>query len=253
MNYTEEQKKLFGENVCIRREMLGMTKDELAEAYGCGRTAVSCWERGANVPKPNKIKTLARILQCSAHELFRPYRIPKISFIEERIIEKKEEPVMCDTDMIKAASQVFKNSYIEDTSNIEKKEHPVVARINSYMTDNDISQSELSRRTGIPLSTFNRVVHGALIYDNPTYARVEAYLDELEADNSNNYVENIDEVKTTEEEKSQEEKSEKKGSISDRFNELYEVLFAALAELDELKADITKIEKVTAMIKEIQL
>lgn len=47
-------------------------------------------------------------------------------------------------------------------------------------------------------------------------------------------------------------KPEEKGSISDRLNHIYDTLFNTLAELDELKADISKIEKVTTMLKEIQ-
>lgn len=268
MRYTEEQKKIFGNNVWARRQLLGMSKEDLANAYGCGVAMVNCWERGANVVPSDKMKELSRILKCSAHDLIRPYRIPQLSFSETtKVIEKKEEPVMCDADMIKAASEVFKNSYNSneesnnDESNIEVEEeytvygHRVVDRVNKYLKDNNMSQNELSRRSSISNGTINRIVHGVLTNNNPYYTKMEEYLDSVETNASETKKMSKPEIKTTkvaEEHIAEEPKVEEKNSISDRMNAIYNTLFNALDEMDKLKADIDKIEKVTAMLKEIQ-
>lgn len=181
MNYTDEQKRIVGENIWVRRELLGISREELGKACERGAAMVSCWERGANVPPPAKLKELTKILNCSMHDLHRPYHIPKLSFTEEKVVEKKEEPVMSDEDMVKVATEVFENAYIEPK-----------------------------------------------IVEEPKV----------------NVVEPLEEPK--------EVKPEVKASISDRLGAIYNTLFNALAELDELKADIGKIEKVTTMLKEIQ-
>ena len=178
IKYTEEQRKIIGENIWIRRNLLGMSTRELGEAYGCTPNMVNVWERGESVPPRDRIRELAKILKCSMHELHRAYNIPKLSFTETRsVVEKKEEPVMSDEEMVQAAAKVF----------------------------------------GVPDT-------------KPTVDVVE---------------EVVEEPKPIEQPKD-------KGSISDRMNQIYDTLFSALDEMDKLKADIAKIEKVTAMLKEIQ-
>ena len=179
--YTEEQKKIIGENIWIRRNLLGMSTKELAEACGCSAGMVNYWERGDSIPPIDRMKQLVKVLKCSRHDLHRIYHIPTLSFTEEKVIENKEEPVMSDEDMVKAATEVFENAYIEPK-----------------------------------------------IVEEPKV----------------NVVEPLEEPK--------EVKLEVKASISDRLGAIYNTLFNALAELDELKADIAKIEKVTTMLKEIQ-
>lgn len=256
MRYTEEQKRIFGKNVWVRRNLLNMSTKELAKAYGCTSNMVNVWERGESVPPRDRMKDLARILKCSIHDLHRAYNIPKFSFTEaNKIIEKKEEPVMSDEELVKAASEVFENAYVETTEG--SKGHPVVDRINKYMVDNHISQSELARRIPMSLATLNRVVHGMLLSDNFNYARVEEYLDSIEEANIKGDTENTCQLEIKfdepiEEQVIEEPKAEEKGSISDRMNCIYNTLFNALDELDKLKADIDKIEKVTSMLKEIQ-
>lgn len=180
MNYTKEQKQILGDNIWVRRVMLGMSRAELGEAYGCGVGTISYWERGASVPPRDRMRDLAKILNCSIHELHRPYRIPKLSFTEtDKVIVKQEVPVT--SDIVSEASKVFIGSY--------------------------------------------------------TQSSVEAVKPK---------------VKPVKEVKPVEVKPEEKGSISDRLNHIYDTLFNTLAELDELKGDIAKIEKVTTMLKEIQ-
>lgn len=270
MSFTAEQKKVFGENVWLRRNLLGMSKEELAKAYGVGVATINCYERGANIAPRNKMKSLSKILKCSVYELLRPYHAPKISFLmTNEIIEKKEENILSDEDVIKAASEVFVNSYnskeeFDNMTNVNIKEdslygHPVVDRVNKYLKDNNMSQSELAKRASMSSGTMNRIVHGVLSRDNHYYVKIENYLNSVE-NNTNNKVDNIKEINTTrfnnientERINTEESKPQEKTSISDRMNSIYNTLFNALAELDELKADIDKIEKVTAMLKEIQ-
>lgn len=187
MNYTDEQKRIVGENIWVRRELLGMSREELGKACERGAAMVSCWERGANVPPQAKLKELTKILNCSMHDLHRPYHIPKLSFTEEKVVEKKEEPVMSDEDIVKAAAKVFDVPYA-----------------------NPIEQEPIE------------------------------------------YIQDYTNIEQMEQEVPKEVKPEVKASISDRLGAIYNTLFNALAELDELKVDIGKIEKVTTMLKEIQ-
>lgn len=233
MDYTNEQKMILGENIWIRRQLLGMSKDDLAKAYGCGVSMVSCWERGANVP--GRIKDLSRLLNCSIHELHRQYQMPKLSFVETgRVIEKKEEPVMSDEELVKAASEAFENAYIEPI--VEQEKHPVVDRLNKYMQEQNIGDYKMSKLSGISAGTTYRMKNGLLSYNNKFHKRMEEFLDRVEN--------TTDEVSTVED-------TQVKGSIASRFDSIYNTLFKALEDLDELKADVDKIEKVIAMLKNI--
>ena len=269
MSYTVEQKRIFAENVWLRRQMLGMSKEELAEACSCGTATINCWERGANIPPHPKMRELANILKCSIHDLFRIYNVPKLSFVDtNNVVKKKEEVIMSDEDIIKVASEVFKTPYVETSVEIvdKHKKHPVVDRVNKYLEDNQLSQNELAKRIHMSSASLNRVVRGMLIYNNPKYVKVEKYLDSVESNTPNetnetdlrlNETENksASETKTVEiikEQKTEDVRPKEKGSISERMSNIYDTLFNALAELDELKEDIAKIEKVTAMLKEIQ-
>ena len=261
MVYTEEKKKILGDNIWMRREALSIPREVLADKLQIAKETLGKWENGHIVPNKKNLSKLTKILKCSKHDLHRPCSIPKISVIEEKeVVEKKEEPVMCDADIIKAASEAFKNSYTETSiETVEKynSSHPVVERVNKYLADNDMSQNELARRLSMSSASLNRVVHGVLLNDNPKYAKVEKYLDNIEKTNANNNIENVRqlEIKFEEpikEQKIEENKSVEKASLSERLNGLYDTLFNTLAELDELKQDIAKIEKVTAMLKEIQ-
>lgn len=116
-SFTSKEKKIIGNNIWVRRNLAGMSTKDLAEVYGVTSNAVNVWERGEFVPPHNKIKEVAKILGCSAHDLCRPYEIPKLSFTEVEEVKVKvkfeSEPVMSDEDMVKAAAEVFENAYIE--------------------------------------------------------------------------------------------------------------------------------------------
>lgn len=276
MNYTTQQKKIIGENIWIRRQELGMSKEDLGKAYGCGIGAINYWERGDNVPPRGRMKDLAKILKCSVHELHRPHNIPTLSFSEPSILpDKKEEPMMSNADMIKAASEVFENGVMgtdintNTTSNTESNttdkqtdkqadKHPVVDRLNKYLKESGVSQNELARRLSISPATVNRVTKALLPYKNPNYVRIENYLNGLENSNEETVLNVKPEqypnlvVAEQKQQNAEKDKPKTKSSISDRLNDIYNVLFNAMAELDELKCDINKIEKATAMLKEIQ-
>lgn len=227
---------MLGENIWIRRQLLGMSKDDLAKAYGCGVSMVSCWERGANVP--GRIKDLSRLLNCSIHELHRQYQMPKLSFVETgRVIEKKEEPAMSDEEIVKAASVVFKNAYVRPAAEPEPEVHPVVDRLNKYKQEHNIGDYKMSKLSGLSAGTIYRMKNGLLSYNNKFHKRMEEFLDRVE--------------NTTDEVSTVKEAPQVKGSIASRFNSIYNTLFKALEDLDELKADIDKINKATALLKDI--
>ena len=267
MVYTEEKKKILGDNIWMRREALSIPREALADKLQIAKETLGKWENGHIVPSKENLSKLTKILKCSKHDLHRPCSIPKISIIEEKeVVEKKEEPVMCDADIIKAASEAFKNSYTETSieavetvksvkENVQR--HPVVERVNKYLIDNNMSQYELSKKLSMSSAGFNRVVRGVLSYNHPNYTKVEKYLDNIEGVNMNNNTENVQQLEIKFEEPIKEQKIEEnkiveKASLSERLTGLYDTLFNTLAELDELKQDIAKIEKVTAMLKEIQ-
>lgn len=238
MNYTEEQKRILGENIWIRRQIAGVSKEDLAKVYGCCASLVSRWERGLSVPQPEKLRDIAMALNCSIHELHRQYRMPKLSFVETaKVIESKKEQVMSDEETIKAASEVFDNAYISNSTNKKQhteqhiEQHPVTKRLNNYMQKNNIGDYRLSKLSGISSGTIYRMRNGLLKPTNKFYKDMENFLNKIES--------------------SQSEEQQCKGSISDRFNSIYNTLHKALEDLDELKADIEKINKATALLKDI--
>lgn len=271
MNYTEAKKKILSENIWARREALSMSRDELADKLGIIKDTLSKWENGHIIPNKENLSQLAKIFKCSKHDLHRPFNMPKINLVEvNKVVEKKEESVMCDADMIRAASEVFKNAYVETTIDSVKDdintEEPtkeeiykqkIMARTKKYLSDNNMAQLDLSRKIPVSTATLNRAIRGVLSCNSSIYKRIEEYLDNVEANANASKPTNdvyLTEVKITEPIK-EEHKAEivaEKDSIANRFNRIYDTLFNAMAELDELRNDIIKIEKATALLKEIQ-
>ena len=270
MNYTESKKKMLGENIWMRREAMSMSRDELADRLGIIKDTLSKWENGHMIPSKENLSKLTKVFKCSKHELHRPCSIPKISLIETKaVVERKEEPTMCDADMIRAASEVFKNAYVETTSEQptldlvkedtcnqqEEYARRVIERTNRYLTNNKMSQFDFAMRTSLAPATVSRALRGLLPCTNSSYTKMDEYLNNIET-SANNQVENtsLPEVKVVETART-EHKAEivtEKDSIANRFNRIYDTLFNAMAELDELRNDIVKIEKATSLLKEIK-
>ena len=59
----------FGDLVRERREALGLTQTQLAEAVGLGQSSVAHWERGAKMPQAKQLLPLALALQVSVEWL----------------------------------------------------------------------------------------------------------------------------------------------------------------------------------------
>lgn len=55
------------------REKLGYTQEELAAKLGVGRTTVTMWEIGANMPPTRLLAPLAQVLNCTVDELLASY------------------------------------------------------------------------------------------------------------------------------------------------------------------------------------
>jgi len=56
----------------FRREMAGLTQEELAERAGLSKNALGALERGSSEPRPSTIRRLAEALGCQSEELVSP-------------------------------------------------------------------------------------------------------------------------------------------------------------------------------------
>jgi len=56
----------------FRREMAGLTQEELAARAGVSKNALGALERGASEPRPSTIRRLAEALGCQPEELVSP-------------------------------------------------------------------------------------------------------------------------------------------------------------------------------------
>ena len=59
----------IGEEIASRRQQLGLSQHELAQAIGCDRSAVSRWEMGLRLPSLPHLIALGRALGCGARAL----------------------------------------------------------------------------------------------------------------------------------------------------------------------------------------
>ncbi len=59
----------IGDRIKQRREALGITQDQLADALGIAREAVSQWETGETKPRYKRLRPLADVLKCSVNHL----------------------------------------------------------------------------------------------------------------------------------------------------------------------------------------
>lgn len=265
MVYTDEKKRILGENIWMRREVASMSRDELARKMHVTRETLGKWENGYIVPSKENLFRLTKIFDCSKHDLHRPYTIPVIKLIDEpKKVESKWEDrfapeyelQMVDDEPIIAIKS--DEPVLEEPKNAGS--HPVTVRLNKYLEENKMTQHGFAKISGVSSGDVWRVKNGAVKNPNgPAYKKVEAYLDKVEGLEKSGGVKvgSGPEPYKCKEQPVQEEPVEsakpvEKGSLTDRLDILYETLFNTLAELDELRADISKIEKVTAMLKEIQ-
>ncbi len=58
-----------GDNIKVRRQALGLTQENLADALGLSRSMIAQIERGSKVPNVMLGRDIARILQCSLDDL----------------------------------------------------------------------------------------------------------------------------------------------------------------------------------------
>lgn len=59
------------DNLAELRIAAGLTQNQLAAAMGVNRTAISKWETGKALPRTDKLKSLAKALNCSIDELLK--------------------------------------------------------------------------------------------------------------------------------------------------------------------------------------
>ena len=61
--------EVFSTNLRNALYMAGKTQAELAKAVNVTEVSVSKWINGANVPRPNKVDEICRVLRCSREDL----------------------------------------------------------------------------------------------------------------------------------------------------------------------------------------
>lgn len=64
--------KMVGEAIAIRRRGAGMTQEELAEILNITPDTMSRMEKGRFAPKMGRLPQVAKALDCSVADLFRP-------------------------------------------------------------------------------------------------------------------------------------------------------------------------------------
>lgn len=245
MGYDEKTKEILGKNIWRRREVLGLSREQLEKKVEVSRGVVSDWEKGKYIPARVKIKLLSKALRCSINDLFSEQRMTVLNHASAKVVEEadvKKDVVIDDV--------VVDEPTVEATVEVNKDVLRVSDKLNKYIEDNNISIYALSKNSGVSNGTIWRVQNKKTSYTNKV-KELEAYLDNIEVIKEPIIIEPINEpVEPTKEPL---KTDITKGSISDRLEIIYNTLFNSLAELDELKQDIAKIEKVTTLLKQIDL
>lgn len=65
-------RRQWGKAIAERRDLIGMTRHQLAEAVGVTDQAVGTWERGESSPSPARQVAIAHALGISWAHLFKP-------------------------------------------------------------------------------------------------------------------------------------------------------------------------------------
>ena len=62
--------KLIGKKILRLRKKAGLTQEALARKIGVGRCLVTAWELGKANPRVEKLKSLAKALNCNINDFF---------------------------------------------------------------------------------------------------------------------------------------------------------------------------------------
>lgn len=92
------QKKI-GEFIATLRKEQNMTQEELASLLYINRESVSKWERGVNIPDPDRLLKLSKIFNVSINEILNGEKITpenkeEIERVPLRILEYKDKKIM---------------------------------------------------------------------------------------------------------------------------------------------------------------
>lgn len=60
---------MMGRKILLRRKKLKLTQDELSKKVGVTRAVVTAWELGKANPRSDKLKPLAKALDCQVTDL----------------------------------------------------------------------------------------------------------------------------------------------------------------------------------------
>lgn len=228
MTYDEKTKQTLGSNIWTRREVLGLSRGELAERLGVGRETVSHWELGKVAPNKDRIRSISKELKCSINDLFSTHRVAVLNMSH---INTVTEP------------SIEENVDVVNDFDVNDDIVRVSDKLNEYMSKHNLTGYEMAKQSGVSNGTLWRIKNKKTNTYSEPVKQLEKWLDE------------VDKVEEPKQEPKQEPVKDDvvKGSISDRLNIIYDTLFNSLAELDELKQDIAKIEKVTTLLKQIDL
>lgn len=80
--------EIFSTNLRNALYMAGKTQAELAKAVNVTEVSVSKWINGANVPRPNKIDEICRVLRCSRADLMLDHDKPVMLMPEDILAEE---------------------------------------------------------------------------------------------------------------------------------------------------------------------
>jgi transcriptional regulator with XRE-family HTH domain len=199
---------------------------------------------GEQTPSKDRIKAISKILNCSINDLFSERRIAVLNMTGDTIVnESVIEDIKEDKDDIKVEVNA-------DILRVSKK-------LNRFLDKNNVSLYSIASQLDLSTCTVWNIKNKTMKTYNDKAKKLEDYLDYMESEsiapikelnkelNKELVEEPIVEVK-------RETPSIENQSICDKLNSIYDTLFNSLADLDELKESIAKLEKVNTLLKEIQ-
>ncbi len=110
-------KQILCENIAKRRKKLGISQTALAERLHISPEAMTRIEKGAIAPKLSRLDGIARNLQCTVPDLFRPYSEEKsnhASIIMDALAGLPDEACDAIVHLVLDASRILGGRYSKE-------------------------------------------------------------------------------------------------------------------------------------------